>query len=138
MFLLKRKISPYTHHDIIIGLFDSFEDASKNQDLYIKKCNREDKWEEQGYQEVDLKKDVIIDDVSNLIKNDTSKQLKAFHIVSLLEEGFGQITRKIDSIYISVNEANSYIEKKEQEEPEYEPSWYEIETIEINTPYFDK
>ena len=57
-------------------------------------------------------------------------------VLSLFEEGFGQLIRKIDSIYVSLEDAKKYKEEKEAQEPEYEPCYYEIEAIKINTyPY---
>ncbi len=136
MFLIKRKISAYTYHDIIIGVFRAYNDAKKNREVYIEKCKQKDEWGEQGYREVDLEKDITIEDVSKLINKEQTEHLKQLFVVSLFEEGFGQIVRKIDTIYTAIDEAEKYVEEKESKDLEYEPGYYKVETIEINSSRF--
>ena len=70
MFLLIRTISAYTHHDIILSIFENIEKATIAKEFYIKRCNHFDKWKEQAYKDVNLDEDLLIQNVSELIRND--------------------------------------------------------------------
>lgn len=140
MYLLEREISPYNNSNLIIGIFYSEKEAFFAKQKYIEKISQNDKWKDQAYKEVNLDIDLKIIDVTDLSNFDfqEKRNLKQLFIINLFEEGFGQIIRKIKHICSNKNESNSLIQKLNEEEPEYEPSWYEVEKIEINKIYFDK
>ncbi|MDJ1467653.1 hypothetical protein [Xanthocytophaga flava] len=138
MFLLKRHISPYTGTDLLLGIFQEIEKAIQARIAYINKCKSADKWAEQAYHEVNLEEDVTIEDISVLVKTDIQSFLKTVYVVSLVEEGFGQIIKNIDSIFDSVEEAEQYVEEKTNADPEYEPGWFEYEVMEVDRVYFEK
>ncbi|MDJ1479849.1 hypothetical protein QNI16_05085 [Cytophagaceae bacterium YF14B1] len=138
MFLLKRHISPYTGTDLLLGIFQEIEKAIQARVAYINECKSTDKWAEQAYHEVNLEEDVTIEDISALVKTDIQSFLKTVYVVSLMEEGFGQIIKNIDSIFDSVEEAEQYVEEKANADPEYEPGWFEYEVMEVDRVYFEK
>ncbi len=135
MYLLKRKISPYTEADIILGIFKTEEKAIQAKSDYIKICKENDKWTEQAYHEVDWDKELEISDISSITEGEITEEL---FVVSLYEEGFGQITRQIDRIFSNKEQADKYVEKKEDEEKEWEPAWYKCELVKTEHLYSDK
>jgi len=138
MFLLIRKISEYTHHDIILGIFNTKEKADLAKSFYIKRCNYYDKWREQAYREVNLDIDILVQDVSDLIKKENYKTpLTTVYVVSCFIEGFGQVTRFIEAIFETEAKTKKYIETKRMEEPEYQPTWHKSETLNVNEYYFN-
>jgi len=135
LFLLIRKISPYTEKDLLLGLFSNRTQAELQREHYILQNLKEDQWAEQGYHEVDLQKDVQVVDVREKLKGEQQQPTtiidgitKAF-VVSLIEEGFGQIRREVDAIFFDKNEAQKYMVLKDGEEREYEPSWFELDVL---------
>ena len=70
MIIVEREISEYTHHKIIVGIFENTEKANKAKKLYIEYCKDNDKWSEQAYRTVSLNDDVIISDVSEILEGD--------------------------------------------------------------------
>lgn len=132
MIIIEREISEYTHHKIILGIFENTEKAEKAKKEYIRYCKKNDQWSEQAYRIVDLNKDVIIRDISELLESKVEKTIDKLYVVSYFMEGFGQVTRITEKIFEDSNDAKKYVELKEAEEPEYEPYWYEINIVRTN------
>ncbi|WP_271407340.1 hypothetical protein [Tenacibaculum soleae] len=137
MIIVEREISEYTHHKIILGIFENTLKADKAKKSYIEYCKDNDKWSEQAYRTVDLNEDVIISDISELLEGDKEKIIDDLYVISYFMEGFGQETRITEKVFIDSNDAKKYVELKEVEEPEYEPCWYETNVIKINKIYFE-
>ena len=138
MIIIEREISEYTHHKIIIGIFENIEKAHIAKEEYIEFCKEKDKWAEQAYRTVDLDKDVMIRDVATLLEiGDEKSNVDQLYVVSYFMEGFGQITRVTEKIFTDQSKAKQYIALKKEEEAEYEPSWYDIDDMRINKIYFD-
>ncbi len=137
MIIVEREISEYTHHKIILGIFENIEKASKAKKTYIEYCKDNDRWSEQAYQTVDLNKDVVISDVSKLFEGNLAKTIHELYVVSYFMEGFGQTTRITEKIFIDSNKAKKYVTLKEAEEPEYEPFWYQTNVIRMNELYLE-
>lgn len=135
MIIVEREISAYTHHTIIVGIFENIEKADIAKETYIESCQSEDKWAEQAYRTVNLKEDVTIKDISELIEGDTEKIKDEVYVVSYFTEGFGQVMKTTEKVFTASTDANKYVEQKEVEEPEYEPSWYETKCIKLNKIY---
>ncbi len=138
MIIIEREISEYTHHNIILGIFENIEIANKAKEAYIAYCKDNDKWGEQAYKEVNLNEDIILKDVSRWLDVDEKVIEAVLYVVSYFMEGFGQVTRVTEKIYTSGDEAKKFVDLKNTEEPEYEPCWYSIKVIEINKIYFDE
>ena len=142
MFLLLRKISHYSGQDLVLGLFDAFKIAEKAKKAYISKCGISDKWAKQGYHTVDFNKDLLIVDVSDILELAdvaiNADLAKTFYIVSLYEEGMGQIVREVVKIFNLKAVAEAYEEKMNATEREYQPSYYDLEMVELNVYYFEK
>lgn len=136
MFIVTREISPYTHHDIIIGIFNNYQEALKAKSLYITNCATYDKWREQAYREVNLETDITINDISNQLNNKNNKA-NTIYVVSRFEEGFGQIIRFYEKFCDTKNEAKNYISIKEEDEADF-PYYYDYEKIIINNIYFEE
>ena len=137
MIIVERKISEYTHYKIIIGIFENNTKANKAKKAYIEYCKENDKWSEQAYRNVDLNEDVLISSVSELLGDNVEKTNDYLYVVSYFMEGFGQVTRITEKIFVDINEAKKYVHLKESEEPEYEPYWYEINVVRINKLYLE-
>lgn len=137
MIIIEREISEYTHHKIILGIFEDTEKAEKAKKAYIKYCKENDKWSKQAYKNVDLNKDVIIRDISELLEGNIEKTIDELYAVSYFTEGFGQVIRVTEKIFVDSNDAKKYVELKEAEEPEYEPYWYETNVVRTNKIYFE-
>ena len=79
MYLLKREISPYTSQDLLLGCFHSREKAEDARMQYINMYRdnlKSDPWEKQGYQVVDLEKDVcIVDNILEIQIQPTSRKV---------------------------------------------------------------
>lgn len=132
MYLLIRKISPYTEKDLLLGAFREPKKAEQAKEKYIKEKREADEWAEQAYREVDLEEDVRVIKVSDLLKRTVAEGQNVVFVVSLLAEGFGQITREVDSIFSSEAEARKFVELKNTEELEYDPSWFIAEEVPLH------
>lgn len=137
MIIVEREISEYTHHKIILGIFENTQKADNAKKAYIEYCKDNDKWSEQAYRTVDLNEDVIISDVSELLEGNVEKTIDSLYVVSYFMEGFGQQIRRTEKIFIDSNDAQKYVDLKEAEEPEYEPCWYKTDIVRINKIYFE-
>ena len=136
MFILLRKISPYTNEDIILGIFEDENLAQNARKSYINHCLILDKWASQAYVTVNLEKDVIIIDVTPILElNKKLKNLDLF-VVSQYFEGFGQIEREIKLIFNDVLTAKNYVDTAEEDIESV--NYYDYETIELNKLYLDK
>jgi hypothetical protein len=140
MFLTKREISPYTSFDIIIGIFDTEETATRAKEKYIDQCNTFDKWAEQAYKDVNLETDVIVIDLVAKFNFDCDTSLKTVFVVSRFDEAFGQIVRTMECVLATEETAKEYCAQKNNDE-ELELSWayyYDYELVELNRLYYDK
>ena len=140
MFLVKRKISPYTNSDLIIGIFDSNETAKEAKEQYIDNCKIFDKWKEQAYKETNLELDITIQDIVKQVDFDYDKSLQTVFVVSRFDEAFGQIGRTIESFFKTEEEAEKYCDEKNDED-DLEMTcafYYDFEQIDINKIYYDK
>jgi hypothetical protein len=98
MYLLKRDISSYTSHDILLGCFRSREKAQAARQQYIKSYQSnqsDDPWKEQGYKSVNLEKDVVIADIPEIQLQATAEEV---FVVSSFAEAFGQIIRTFHNV----------------------------------------
>jgi hypothetical protein len=146
MYLLKRDISSYTSHDVLLGCFSSREKAQTAREEYIKlyQTNREDDpWKEQGYKNVDLEKDVvIIDDLPEFQIQPSDEEV---FIVSSFAEGFGQIIRTIHNICGSLELAEKKSKEIEKNFDGSLPEYCQIQKVIVGKllsdketkPYFD-
>ena len=137
MFIIKRLISPYTEADIIISIASTPALAENIRREYIDLCKVNDKWGDQAYREVNLDEDVILQDISTELIIDSSYPTDLIYVVSLFEEGFGQIDRTFHCFTNSESKANNEMEKLELLENTF-PSWSEVEKIQVDRPDFNK
>jgi hypothetical protein len=125
LFLLIRKISPYTAPDILLGAFDSESAAQDARNSYLgmyRPTDRKpttngwfnqilpslqgqpdtnlngDPWHKQGYKPEGLTEDDLIIQTFDMEDNPTSSEIS---VVSCYYDAMGQISREIDSIHPS-------------------------------------
>jgi hypothetical protein len=99
MYVVLRKISPYSGLDIILGCFDSLPAAQKVRELYLlpyQNGERVDPWKEQVFYTVNLENDVII--LDTIPEFDIPPGVEKVTIVTSIAEGFGQKVMKIHAI----------------------------------------
>lgn len=109
MYLLKRKISPYSGYDQILSIARSIEVAKQLKDQYIEKRLREDPWSKQAHYDVNLEKDTIIEDISSFFKEKEMTNA-IFFIVCHLEDHLGLASLKIQKIFETRAVAEEYIQ----------------------------
>jgi hypothetical protein len=106
LYILSRYISEYTSAPLQLGIFTSLEYASDAYYEYIEYYkNNPDPYEEQGYRESNLEKDVQIREY----KTDDKFGKVAYMILGTCD-GFGQIAEGIE--YIGNTFKNAYFEAK--------------------------
>ena len=127
MVILKRDISPYVGKDIIIGVYSTTKIAEKAKEIYIEQRKISDRWSEQAYKTVNLDIDIIIEDISDISIFHEGLSSEILYLVSIVEEGFGQVGSRIIKVFSDESEATEYANEMEKQEREYGPSWYEIE-----------
>jgi hypothetical protein len=133
MYLLKREISPYTSQDLILGCFHSREKAEDARTQYISAYRdnlKSDPWENQGYQVVDLGKNVCI--VDNILEIQIQPTNKKVFVVSSFSEGFGQIIRTIHSICSSQSLAEKETQKIEKSFDNKFPEYCQIQRVAVD------
>jgi hypothetical protein len=127
MVILKRDISPYVGKDIIIGVYSTTKIAEKAKEIYIEQRKISDRWSEQAYKTVNLDTDTIIEDISDISIFHEGLSSEILYLVSIVEEGFGQVFGRIVKVFSDESKAMEYANEMEKQEREYGPSWYEIE-----------
>ena len=101
MYHLVRRCSSYTEEDITLGIFNTLELAEKGKESYITTIlNTDDPHHYQGYMEVDLHKDVEIEEIEGEVEG-FSTVICLFEIAS----AFGQVHRRLRCITKSTAEA---------------------------------
>lgn len=133
MYLLKREISPYNSQDLLLGCFHSREKAEDARMEYISVYRdnlKSDPWEKQGYQVVDLEKDVCI--VDNILEIKILPTSKKVFVVSSFSEGFGQIIRTIHSICGLQSLAEKESQKIEKSFDNKFPEYCQIQKVAVN------
>ena len=136
MFILLRKISPYTNEDIILGIFEDANLAQNATKSYINHCLVTDIWASQAYVTVNLQEDVIVVDAKPLLKLDSKTKNLDLFVVSQYFEGFGQIEREIKLIFNDVLKVKNYIDTTDEDIESV--NYYDYETIELNKLYLEK
>ena len=112
MFVLIRRVSSYTHHDLLLGVFRSLAQAAEARAEYIETVLRanEDPWASQAYASVS-DNDVEVLDAVPLIAM-TSHVDRAF-VVSSYAEGFGQVVRKFEAVVGALGQAQAHAKSLE-------------------------
>lgn len=108
MYLLRRKISPYSGYDLILGIAKSVEAAEELKRQYVEKRLKYDPWREQAYHEVNLEKDTIIEDISTFFKKEVPERT-TFFLVCHLEDYLGLASLKVHKIFGSKEVAENYM-----------------------------
>jgi hypothetical protein len=99
MYLMVRKISPYSGPDILLGCYKSLLEAQKARELYLwryQNGEREDPWKDQVFYTVNLEQDVVI--LDNIPELDVPPCIEKVTIVCSMAEGFGQKVTKFHAI----------------------------------------
>lgn len=108
MYLLRRKISPYSGYDQLLDIVRSFEVATKLKRQYVERGLKKDTWSKQAYHEVNLEKDLIVEDVSAFFKREISQD-RSFFFVCHLEDYLGLSSLKIQKNFDAKEVAEGYI-----------------------------
>lgn len=141
LYLLKRTISPYTGEDLFLGIYDNIDLANKQKQRYINNCKIKDEWEEQAYRDVDLEKDLeIIDVADKLSEPNFPNEGQSIYLVSGIDEGFGQIVKKLIFISLDESKVKAFIKEKDEEaEEEWEENdfmYYKWGRLKLNVLFF--
>jgi hypothetical protein len=128
MYLLKREISPYTSHDILLGCYRSREEAQAARQQYIlqyQNNQKDDPWKVQAYTTVDLEKDVVIvDDIPEI--QPTNEEV---FVVSSFAEGFGQIIRTFHVVCGSLVSAEKKSKEIKENFDNHFPEYCQIQKV---------
>ena len=134
MYLLKRSISPYTSHDVLLGCFRSREKAQTAREEYLKtqRANPSgDRWKEQAYRSVDLEKDVGI--VDNIPEVQIQPIQEEVFVLSSFAEGFGQIIRTFHAICGSLGLAEKKSKEIEGQLDDESNEYCQIQKVVVDT-----
>ncbi len=118
MYILIRKISPYTGADIVLGLFcqkSQAEIATGNYLSHYYLYPEEDPWKDQAYVDEQLSPEqIIIEEYYCECMPSTT-----VFLVSHYTDAFGKLTRMIDSVFKSKKEAVDRCRELEKEENDF-------------------
>jgi len=104
MHLLIRRISSYTAADVLLGVFETAEQAQSARAAYAARYAADpdsDPWREQGYKDAGLPIGDLV--IRELAAPSGSAEVL---VVSNYSEGFGQVVRKFDSLHRSKADAD--------------------------------
>ncbi len=135
LFLLKRKISPYSGEDLFLGMYNDLELATRQRKRYLENCKTQDKWKEQAYKVVDLEKDVDIVELHDKYKEKIfPSEGQRVYLVSGLSEGFGQIIKSLLFISTKETKVKNFVQTKHNEEVEQDDefAYYKYEELKLN------
>jgi hypothetical protein len=112
LFVLIRRVSSYTHHDLLLGVFHSRVQAEESRDEYIEAVMRkpDDPWARQAYAIVSDDDVEILDDVPLISLSPSADRV---FVVSSYAEGFGQVVRKLEALLGTHAEAHAHAEALE-------------------------
>lgn len=133
LFLLKRYVSEYTAHDILLGCFTNRNKAQYARRKYIsqyKLGEKQDPWKNQAFHNVDLSRDVkIVDDLPVVNVTENNKEV---YIIRHFSEGFGQ-TRRVFYAICGTSESKT-AKKHECDEKMYTqfPHFIKVDQIELD------
>jgi len=134
LFLLKRYVSEYTAHDILLGCFTTRGKAQYARQEYMsqyKLGKKQDPWKNQAFHEVDLSRDVMI--VDNLPIIDVTKNNKEVYIISHFSGGFGQTRREFYAICgTSESKTAKKHECHEKMSKQFFPHFIKVDQIELD------
>lgn len=115
MFLLIRRISPYTGADLLLGVFVSAEQAGAARADYLARYATglaSDPWHEQAYKAAGL---VESDLLVRAMDTPTAMGAEVF-VVSHYLDFFGQLVRQFDSLHASAEAAEARVVEVEAED----------------------
>jgi hypothetical protein len=128
MHLLVRRVSPYTQHDLLLGVFPSADLANQARLEHLRAVlhSSEDPWARQAYREVSDADVEILADVPLL---GISPETDRVFVVSSYSEGFGQVVRKFEAIAGTLDLAQARADSLVSEDDSVFP--YECEVDEV-------
>ena len=118
MYILIRKISPYTGADIVLGIFCNKSQAEITAGNYLSHYYQhleDDPWKDQAYVDENLSTDQII--IEEYHCECISGQ--TVFLVSHYSEAFGQVVRSIDKVFKIEKEADERCQDLENEENDF-------------------
>ena len=128
MHILVRRISPYTHHDLLLGVFPSRELASEARSQYLQAvvhgCG--DPWALQAYWEVSDNDVEILETVSLI---DVTSEVARVFVVSSYAEGFGQVIRTFEAVAGTFDLAQARADLLEAQDDGGEPYHCEVDEV---------
>ena len=129
VFLLVRRLSPYTQNDLYLGIFSEYPLKYKREYIDYIEANG-DPYKNQAYFEVDLEKDIEI------IEHNVKAEDDVYVIVSVLS-GMGQVMLEVIRITSDLEECKRKIKKHHEENDD--DSYIEhcmYFTMKFNTLYY--
>ena len=133
MYLLKRTISPYTSHDVLLGCFSSRGKAQAAREQYLKRYQdqpNDDRWKEQAYKDVELQKDVVI--ISDIPEIQVQPKHEEVFVLSSFAEGFGQIIRTFHMVCGTLETAQKKAKKLEKGFEGNFPEYCQIQKVVVD------
>ena len=115
-FLLTRKLSPYTHENLLIGVFSSRIKATRAQLLYWQHVEDNDPHHDQGYMTVNLDEDVCISEV--MVESTSDGSPSDIWIVCGSASGFGQVIVTLFHMFNTVDAARASAAIERHERPD--------------------
>ncbi len=126
MKILKRKISPYTGRDLILGVFSSLDNLNEAKRRYVESCREYDEYSEQAYHVTNLDDDLEVIDI--IPQNYQLVKRMKLYVLSECSEGFGQTVSNIINVYNSRESANKRFIESEESMLRY----FDIEEVELD------
>jgi hypothetical protein len=131
MHILIRKISPYSGADILLGVFTDAASAEFTRSLYWNLRAGDavgDAWHRQGFRPDGLQdEDLITSQIVGPAFNDG----ETAYVLSLYEEGMGQLLREFISLHKDFVSAKAAQEKLEAAITSDFPSYYIIQEVKV-------
>eukprot|EP01084_Bolivina_argentea_P266395 451826_1 len=92
---LMRQCSSYVMEDILLGIFNTYNDAQKAKQEYIKITSENDPYPNQGYTKVNLESDVVIKKHNDECFDFYLMNGMKIYVIGRLAGGLGQVGRTI-------------------------------------------
>jgi hypothetical protein len=128
MHLLVRRVSPYTQHDLLLGVFPSADLANQARSEHLRAVlhSSEDPWARQAYREAS---DVDVEILADVPLLGISPETDRVFVVSSYSAGFGQVVRKFEAIAGTLDLAHARADSLVSEDDSAFP--YECEVDEV-------
>src|SRR5258706_13772026 len=127
--ILIRRISPYIHADLLLGVFASQDEVQRHRTAYLAtrtKTAASEPWHHQPHKPDGLQaSDLIVMQVQGSV---AGANTYAF-VVSSYSEGFGQVVREFISIHIDRTIAERHAARLQETNEDTSPIYYLVQEV---------